>query len=57
MEKTAENFFAEVQADFRPNQSTVEQIGNGKIQEEKFRDHQLKIHHNFIDFKKIFERV
>ena len=42
---------------FRPGRSTVEQITNVRILGEKYRDHQMELHHNFIDFKKAFDRV
>ncbi|XP_069972111.1 uncharacterized protein [Penaeus vannamei] len=48
----AENILAEEQAGFRSGRSTSEQIANVRILGEKDRDHQMEIHHNFIDFKK-----
>ena len=53
----AEEILAEEQAGFRTGRSTVEQIANVRILGEKFRNHQLELHHNFIDFKKAFDRV
>ena len=53
----AEEVLAEEQAGFRTGRSTVEQIANVRILGEKFRNHQLELHHNFIDFKKAFDRV
>lgn len=53
----AENILAEEQAGFRSGRSTSEQIANVRILGEKYRDHQMEIHHNFIDFKKAFDRV
>ena len=35
----------------------MEQIGNSRILCEEYRDHRLKVHHNFVDFKKAFDRV
>ena len=35
----------------------MEQIGNCRILCEKYRDHRLKVHHNFVDLKKAFDRV
>ena len=53
----AEEILAEEQAGFRSGRSTVEQIANVRILGEKYRNHQMEIHHNFIDFKKAFDRV
>ena len=53
----AEEILSEEQAGFRPGRSTVEQIFNIRILIEKHRDHQESIYHNFIDFKKAFDRV
>ena len=53
----AEEILAEEQAGFRSGRSTVEQIVSVRILGEKYRDHQMEIHHNFIDFKKAFDRV
>nr|XP_027206803.1 uncharacterized protein LOC113800258 [Penaeus vannamei] len=47
----------EEQAGFCEGRSTAEQICNVRILGEKFRDHQRELHHNFIDFKKAFDRV
>jgi len=52
----AENILAEEQAEFRSGRSTSEQIANVRILGEKYRDHQMEIHHNFIDFKKAFDK-
>ena len=48
---------AEEQAGFRPGRSTVEQIFNSRIIIEKHLQHQRDLYHNFIDFKKAFDRV
>ena len=48
---------AEEQAGFRPGRSTVEQIFNSRIIIEKHLQHQRDLYHNFIDFKKVFDRV
>eukprot|EP00794_Sanderia_malayensis_P009660 gene9660-biopygen7980 len=53
----AEAILAEEQAGFRRGRSTVEQIANVRILGEKYRNHQMELHHNFIDFKKAFDRV
>ncbi|GFR65860.1 endonuclease-reverse transcriptase [Elysia marginata] len=53
----AEEIFAEEQAGFRAGRSTVEQIFNCRILIEKHMQHQRDLFHNFIDFKKAFDRV
>ena len=53
----AEEVLAEEQAGFRARRSTVEQIFNCRIMIEKHLQHQRELHHNFIDFKKAFDRV
>eukprot|EP00794_Sanderia_malayensis_P009858 gene9858-biopygen8121 len=53
----AEAILAEEQAGFRRGRSTVEQIANVRILGEKYRNHQMELHHNFLDFKKAFDRV
>ncbi len=57
LKKRAKEILAEEQAGFRSGRSTVEQITNVRILGEKYRDHQHKIHHNFIDFKEALEEV
>ena len=52
-----EELLAEEQAGFRKGRSTVEQIFNVGILSEKYRDHGHSIYHNFIHFKKAFDRV
>ena len=52
-----EEHLAEEQAGFRPGRSTVEQIFNCRIMLEKHLQHQKELFHNFIDFKKAFDRV
>ena len=42
---------------FRSGRSTVEQITNVRILGEKYRNHQLELHHNFVNFRKAFDRV
>ena len=56
LKKEAEEHLAEEQAGFRPGRSTVEQIFNCHIMMEKHL-HQKELFHNFIDFKKAFDRV
>ena len=53
----AEEHLAEEQAGFRPGRSTVEQIFNCHTMMEKHLQHQKELFHNFIDFKKTFDRV
>ena len=53
----AEELLSEEQAGFRAGRSTVEQIFNVRILIEKHLQHQRDIFHNFIDFKKAFDRV
>ncbi|GFR77564.1 endonuclease-reverse transcriptase [Elysia marginata] len=52
----AEEILAE-EAGFRACRSTVEQIFNCRILIEKHMQHQRDLFHNFIDFKKAFDRV
>ena len=53
----AEELLAEVQASFRPGRSTAEQIFNSRVIIEKHLQHQRDLFHNFIDFKKAFDRA
>ena len=53
----AEELLAEEQAGFRPGRSTVEQIFNSRVIIEKRLQHQHYLFHNFVDFKKAFDRV
>ena len=53
----AEERLSEEQARFRAGRSTVEQIFNCRIMMEKHLQHQKELYHNFIDFKKAFDRV
>lgn len=57
MVKKAEELLAEEQAGFRAGQSSVEQIFNCRVIIEKHLQHQKDLFHNFIDFKKAFDRV
>ena len=57
LKKEAEELLAEEQAGFRANRGTVEQIFNCHLMIEKHIDHQKDLYHNFIDFKKAFDRV
>jgi len=53
----AEEIIAEEQAGFRLNRSTTEQIFNLRVLCEKYSQHQQKLYHILIDFKKAFDRV
>ena len=53
----AEDILAEEQAGFRKNRSTTEQILNCRLIMEKHIDQQRQVYHNFIDYKKAFDRV
>eukprot|EP00794_Sanderia_malayensis_P019589 gene19589-biopygen14545 len=52
-----EQVLSEMQAGFRKDRSTTEQITNLRLICEKSRNHKRVICHNFIDFKKAFDRV
>ena len=53
----AEELLAEEQARLRPGQSSVEQIFNCRVITEKQLRHQRDLFHNFVGFKKAFDRV
>ena len=53
----AENILAEEQAGFRKNRSTTEQILNCRLIIKKHIYQQRQVYHNFIDYKKAFDRV
>ena len=57
LQTKAEEILAEEQAGFRAGRSTHEQIFNCRIIAEKHIQHQRELYHNFIDFKKAFDRV
>ena len=57
LKKKAEEILSEEQAGFRAGRSTIEQIFNIRILNEKCLQHQKMLVHNFIDFKKAFDRV
>ena len=52
-----EQILSEMQAGFRKDRSTTEQITNLRLICEKTRNHQRIVCHNFINFKKAFDRV
>lgn len=57
LKSLAEEVLSEEQAGFRPGRSTVQQIFNSRILTEKYMQHQQDLYHNFIDFRKAFDRV
>ena len=57
LKTAAEQLLAEEQAGFRAGRSTVEQIFNCRVLMEKHLEHQRSLLHNFIDFRKAFDRV
>ena len=57
LKSKAEEIISEEQAGFRPRRSTTEQIFNIRLLIEKHLQHQHDLYHNFIDFKKAFDRV
>ena len=57
MKPTIKCILDNAQVDFQEGRGTVEQICNIRILNEKYIEHQKWIYHNFIDFKKAFNRV
>ena len=57
LQPQAEEIIAEEQAGFRAGRSITEQMSNLRILCEKYLQHQQKLYHVFIDFKKAFDRV
>ena len=58
LSKKLDEILGEEQAGFRPGRSTVvQQIFNLQVLAEKYLHHQNDLHHNFIDFKNVFDRV
>jgi len=57
MKPTAKEIINEAQAGFTKGRGTVEQIGNVRTINETYIEHQNYVYHNFIDFKKAFDRV
>ena len=53
----SENILAEEQVGFRKKRNTIEHILNCRIMEEKHIEHGIKLYHNYVDFKKAFDRV
>ena len=56
LRRRSEEVLSEEQAGFRAKRSTVEQVFNSRILIEKCLQHQRDLCHNFIDFKKAFDR-
>lgn len=46
----------QMQAGFQEGKGTAEEICN-RLLDEKYTEHEQYIYHNFIDFKKVFDRV
>ena len=57
LKSKTQELLAEEQADFIAKRSTTEQIFNLRLHKEKHLEHQHQLLHNFIDFKKAFDRV
>ena len=57
MNPQLEEILTEEQAGFRKKINTREHILNNRILVEKHIEHDLKLYHNFIDYKKAFNRV
>ena len=53
----AEEIIKEEQAGFEEERSTTEQIFNFRILCDKYLQHQHSLYHDFVDFKKAFDRV
>ncbi|XP_063616061.1 uncharacterized protein LOC134789360, partial [Penaeus indicus] len=56
IEKAIESTLDDAQAGFRANRSTAEQVCNLRVIGEKYIEHQMAVHCNFIDYKKAFDR-
>ena len=57
MTPTIKRELDDAQAGFQQGRSTTERICNLRILSEKYLEHQKPLYHNFIDFKKAFDRV
>ena len=57
MKSTVKEIMNEAQARFTEGHGTVQQISNVTIIKEKYMEHQQYVYHDFIDFKKAFDRV
>ena len=53
----AVKLMAEEQTGFRPGRSTVDKTFNNRVITEKHLQHQCNLSHNFIGFKKAFDRL
>jgi hypothetical protein len=57
LQSQAEAILSEEQARFRKGRSTTEQIFNLKVLCEKYRQRGKPVYHNFVDYKKCFDRI
>ena len=57
MKPTITKELDDAQAGFQEGRSITEQICSLRILSEKSLEHQQPLYHNFIDFKKAFDRV
>ena len=57
MKPTTTKELDDAQAGFQEGQNTTEQICSLRILLENYLEHQQLLYHNFIDFKKAFDRV
>ena len=57
IERAIEIALDDVQAGFRANRSTAEQVCNLGVIGEKYIEHQMAVYFNFIGYKKAFDRV
>lgn len=57
MKPTIKKELDDAQAGFQEGCSTTEQICNLRMISEKYMEHHKPLYHNFIDFKKAFDRV
>ena len=57
MKSTAKELINEAQVRFTESCGTVEQISSIRLIKQKYIEHQKYVYHNFIDFKKAFDRV
>ena len=57
MKSTAKEPISEAQVGFTEGRGTVEQISNIRLINEKYIEHEKHVYHNYIKFKKAFDRV
>ena len=53
----AEQILEEEHAGFRSQRSSTQQIFNSRLLVEQHLEHRKELYHNFIDFKKAFDRA